>query len=60
MSSHGRPGFVLALLLCGFVLASCGKKASHVEAPPDVEVDHYPLIYPDPATDPKPVEPKAE
>lgn len=49
-----RQGHLLLLLGLGLILASCGKKAGHVDPPPDVTEDHFPLTYPDPATDPKP------
>jgi predicted small lipoprotein YifL len=65
MSDHGylrqelnrrarKAGFFLALLMLGFVLTSCGKKPGHLDPPPDVTEDNFPMVYPDPATDPKP------
>lgn len=42
-------GFALVL-----ALGACGKKANHVNAPPGVDDDRFPLTYPDPATDPQP------
>ena len=44
-------------LLLGGLLSACGKHPSHVDAPEDVQNDTYPLVYPDPATDPKPTYP---
>jgi hypothetical protein len=35
-------------------LVGCGKKPGYVDPPPEVTNDNFPLIYPDPATDPKP------
>jgi predicted small lipoprotein YifL len=61
MSDMGRPAqacsryravFLLALLC--LTLAGCGKKPGHVDPPIDVTEDHFPRVYPDPATDPKP------
>ncbi len=48
----GQAVFLLALLVLG--LAACGKKPGHLDPPPDVTEDNFPLIYPDPDTDPKP------
>jgi predicted small lipoprotein YifL len=52
--SVNRATLALALLVLGFVLAACGKKAGRLDPPPDVENDKYPMTYPDSATDPKP------
>jgi len=45
---------VLAFVLLGFALASCGKRPALVDAPDDVQEDHFPQTYPDPKTDPLP------
>jgi hypothetical protein len=42
------------VIALGLVLSACGKKPSSVDPPPDVTEDHFPRVYPDPATDPKP------
>ncbi len=42
----------LALAILGFALMACGKRPVLVDPPDDVVDDHYPLTYPDPATDP--------
>jgi hypothetical protein len=54
--SHIGTGLapLLALLLLCLILAACGKRAGSVSPPDDVENDKFPLVYPDPATDPKP------
>lgn len=44
---------MLGVILC-IGLSACGKKPGSVDAPPDVTEDKFPLVYPDPATDPKP------
>jgi predicted small lipoprotein YifL len=44
----------LVLIALGFSLSACGKKPSAVDPPPDVTEDHFPRVYPDSATDPKP------
>jgi len=41
-------------IILALSLSACGKKAGHLDAPPDVEEDHFPRIYPDTTTDPKP------
>jgi len=42
--------------LCLFVLpAACGIKPGGVDPPPGVDKNAFPLVYSDPATDPKPV-----
>jgi len=41
----------ITVMLC-MTLAACGKRAAMVSAPDDVVQDHFPLTYPDPATDP--------
>jgi predicted small lipoprotein YifL len=53
MSHRRRIGFALAVLMLASALAACGKKAGKLDAPGEGE-DHFPLTYPDPATDPKP------
>jgi hypothetical protein len=49
-----RAGCFLALMAPGFLLGACGKKPGSIDPPPDVTDDHFPRVYPDPATDPKP------
>jgi hypothetical protein len=46
---------VIALASC--LLASCGVKPGHVDAPSGPENDTFPRTYPDPATDPAPEKP---
>jgi hypothetical protein len=43
---------ITLMLIC--TLCACGKKPAFVDPPPDVKEDHFPLVYPDPATDEKP------
>jgi len=43
----------LCLCLALGLLAGCGVKPSHVDPPQGAEADHFPRVYPDPATDPK-------
>jgi hypothetical protein len=43
---------VMALACC--LLAGCGVKPSHVDAPFGPENDRFPQIYPNPAHDPAP------
>jgi hypothetical protein len=45
---------LLALVFLCFVLAACGKRPGSVDPPADVTDDKFPMIYPDPSTDPKP------
>lgn len=51
---QARAALGLALVVLSLTLAGCGKKPSQLDPPPDVTEDHFPLSYPDPATDPKP------
>lgn len=44
---------LLLFCLCA-ALGACGKRASHLDLPDDVADDHFPRVYPDPATDPSP------
>jgi predicted small lipoprotein YifL len=48
-----KAAILLVLLALGFSLTACGKKAGHVDPPPEVTIDQFPRVYPDPATDPK-------
>ena len=48
-----KRSLFLCLLFC-ITLTACGKRAAHVDPPPDLVKDEFPRIYPDPATDPKP------
>jgi len=54
--SGGRKALrhAAVVALCLLALGGCGKKPGHVEPPPSVVTDHFPRVYPDPATDPKP------
>jgi hypothetical protein len=49
---------MLMLMILGFVLTGCGKRATMVDAPDSVTDDTFPRVYPDPATDPKPGDPQ--
>ena len=56
------PSFPLAFthLLLALALVSvsgCGIKPGKVSPPPGVSKDTFPRTYPDPSTDPKPVQP---
>jgi hypothetical protein len=57
LRQYSRIGFALAVLMLGCALAACGKKAGHLNAPGEGD-DHFPMTYPDPATDPKPESPQ--
>ncbi len=46
--------FFVGLVVLGTVLNGCGKKPDQVDPPPGVVVDHFPRVYPNIATDPKP------
>jgi len=58
MPPKSRVALVSTILILGLTLAACGKKPAHVDSPSDME-DHFPLVYPDAATDPKPDAPPA-
>jgi hypothetical protein len=45
---------LLLVLLAAPMLAGCGKKPGHVDSPVEASESHYPQIYPDINTDPKP------
>jgi hypothetical protein len=45
--------FMLALMVLGFALGGCGKRATMVDAPDSVTDDTFPRVYPDLDTDPK-------
>lgn len=44
-------------LFLGLTLAGCGKRASQVSPPDDVQEDKFPFTYPNPKTDPQPQSP---
>jgi len=48
------PCGILLMLLAAPMLAGCGKKPGHVDPPVDATESHYPQVYPDIHTDPKP------
>lgn len=46
--------FAFALSFAVASLCACGKRPGQLEPPPGVSENDFPLIYPDPSTDPKP------
>jgi len=48
--------FLTILIVSGMTLTACGKKPGRVDPPisMDGKDDTFPLVYPDPETDPKP------
>ncbi|MDP9128692.1 MAG: hypothetical protein M3N08_10605 [Pseudomonadota bacterium] len=53
-SGAGAEAAFMVALALALLLTGCGKKPSTVDPPPYVTEDHFPQLYPDPATDPKP------
>jgi hypothetical protein len=56
-SIKAKTGLFKVTILLGFALmtlTACGKRPGYVDPPPEVEEDHFPNVYPDPSTDPKP------
>lgn len=49
-----RVTLAVVLMAVLFGACACGKKPGSVDPPPGVAKSDFPLIYPDPATDPKP------
>ena len=44
--------FCAALALMVIMVTGCGKRATQVDPPDNVTDDKFPLVYPDPSTDP--------
>lgn len=54
MTSFTKKIILLLLaLMFGAGLTACGKRAAQLTPPDESGKDAFPLVYPDPATDPK-------